>query len=307
MKYISLKEAAARWRITERSVRRYCERGLIDGATQIDTLWIIPDDVKKPEHMEAEPPIYQGPATQVVAQRAKNNHYGIYEYLQVNLAYSSSRMASNRLTRKQVIELYRTGKISTAFEPAKVDDLVEVGNHFQACTYVIDNLNEPIHMAHLRKLHRLLFYGTAADRNGTMRTDELRNSPHKYGLPPEEISKALSALIKSYEAKKKVQLKDILAYLLAFVLLLVVEVCIALFVHDAFVRPYVGDVLVTALLCCLCRAICPRFAPALPVFLLAAAVEGLQWLGLTEILGLQGTALGIIMGSTTSSRTNASR
>ncbi len=34
-----------------------------------------------------------------------------------------------------------------------------------------------------------------------------------------------------------------LAYLLAFVLLLVVEVCIALFVHDAFVRPYVGDVL----------------------------------------------------------------
>ena len=89
-----------------------------------------------------------------------------------------------------------------------------------------------------------------------------------------------------------------LAYLLAFVLLLVVAVCIALFVHDAFVRPYVGDVLVTALLCCLCRAICPRFAPALPVFLLAAAVEGLQWLGLTEILGLQGTALGIIMGST---------
>ena len=216
MKYISLKEAAARWRITERSVRRYCERGLIDGATQIDTLWIIPDDVKKPEHMEAEPPIYQGPAKQVVAQRAKNNHYGIYEYLQVNLAYSSSRMASNRLTRKQVIELYRTGKISTAFEPMKVDDLVEVGNHFQACTYVIDNLNEPIHMAHLRKLHRLLFYGTAADRNGTMRTGELRNSPHKYGLPPEEISKALSALIKSYEAKKKVQLKDILEFHVRF-------------------------------------------------------------------------------------------
>lgn len=89
-----------------------------------------------------------------------------------------------------------------------------------------------------------------------------------------------------------------LAYLLAFALLLVVEVCIALFVHDAFVRPYVGDVLVTVLLCCLCRVIRPRFAPALPVFLLAAAVEGLQWLGLTEIMGLQETILGIIMGST---------
>lgn len=89
-----------------------------------------------------------------------------------------------------------------------------------------------------------------------------------------------------------------LTYLLAFALLLVVEVCIALFVHDAFLRPYVGDVLVTVLLCCLSRAICPRFSPALPVFLLAAAVEGLQWLGLTEIMGLQETILGIILGST---------
>lgn len=80
--------------------------------------------------------------------------------------------------------------------------------------------------------------------------------------------------------------------------LLAVEICIALFVHDNFIRPYVGDILVTVLLCCLCRALFPRFAPALPVFLLAAAVEGLQWLGLAERLGLQGTALGIILGST---------
>ena len=80
--------------------------------------------------------------------------------------------------------------------------------------------------------------------------------------------------------------------------LLAVEICIALFVHDSFIRPYVGDILVTVLLCCLCRAIFPRFAPAVPVFLFAAAVEGLQWLDLAEMLGLQGTALGIILGST---------
>lgn len=88
------------------------------------------------------------------------------------------------------------------------------------------------------------------------------------------------------------------SYFLAFIAILAIEICIALFVHDDFVRPYVGDVLVTVLLCCLCRAIFPGFAPALPVFLFAAAVEGLQWLGLTELLGLQGTALGIILGST---------
>lgn len=216
MKYISPKEAAARWKINERSVRRYCERGLISGVAQVDGLWIIPDDTPKPKNVDSEPPVYQGPAKQVVAQRAKNNHYGIYEYLQVNLAYSSSRMASNRLTRKQVIELYRTGKISVAFEPMKVDDVYEIDNHFRACTYAIDNLIEPLHTAHLRKLHSLLFYGTKADRNGSMRTGEFRAQPHMYGLPPTEISKALNALIKEYEAKKKVELADILDFHVRF-------------------------------------------------------------------------------------------
>lgn len=87
-------------------------------------------------------------------------------------------------------------------------------------------------------------------------------------------------------------------YLLAFFVLLAIEICIALFVRDRFVRPYVGDMLVTVLLCCLARAVVPQFPPAVPVFLFAAAVEGSQWLGLAEMLNLQGTALGIILGAT---------
>ena len=79
--------------------------------------------------------------------------------------------------------------------------------------------------------------------------------------------------------------------------LLAVEVCIALFVHDNFIRPYFGDVLVTVLLCCLCRAVCPRFEPAVPVFLFAVAVEFSQWLGLVSILGLEGTVFAVIMGT----------
>jgi len=87
-------------------------------------------------------------------------------------------------------------------------------------------------------------------------------------------------------------------YWLAFVVVLAVEILIGVFVRDAFIRPYVGDMLVTVLLCCLCRAVFPRFAPALPVFVFAAAVEGVQALGLTEKLGLQGTVPGVIMGAT---------
>ena len=87
-------------------------------------------------------------------------------------------------------------------------------------------------------------------------------------------------------------------YALAFVLLLALEVYIGMFVRDAFVRPYVGDMLVTLLLCCLAKAVRPGCRPALPVFIFAAAVEAAQALQLTELLGLERTLLGVLLGST---------
>lgn len=215
MKYMSVKQMAEHWRMTDRSVRRYCDMGLVEGAILVDTFWIIPEDARKPNTDDA-PPDLQGPAKQVLAQRSKNNHFGIYEYLQVNLAYSSSRMASNRLTRNQVIELYRTGKISTAFEPMKFDDIVEIDNHFRAGEYMVDTLQEPLSTAYLRKIHDLLFYGTEADKDGLMRTGEFRKKETKYGISPKEIPKAILVLLKEYESKKRVALDDVLDFHVRF-------------------------------------------------------------------------------------------
>ena len=90
-------------------------------------------------------------------------------------------------------------------------------------------------------------------------------------------------------------------YLAVFLLLLLTEVLIALFVHDRFVRPYVGDVLVVLVLYCLVRAVWNRPCRLLPlwVFLFAALVECGQYLDLAERLGLDGLpVLGIALGST---------
>ena len=84
---------------------------------------------------------------------------------------------------------------------------------------------------------------------------------------------------------------------MAFFALLVIEILIGLYVRDAFIRPYGGDILVTALLCCLARAIYPKLSPAVPVFVFAAFVEFTQWLGLAKLLGVEGTLIGVIIGS----------
>ena len=80
-----------------------------------------------------------------------------------------------------------------------------------------------------------------------------------------------------------------LGYGLAALLLLVVEVLIALFVRDRFIRPYGGDILVTLLICCVIRVILPR-GYRLPmgggVLAFAILVEVGQYFGLVYLLGL---------------------
>lgn len=77
-------------------------------------------------------------------------------------------------------------------------------------------------------------------------------------------------------------------YALAFLLLLGIEVVIALFVHDRFIRPYLGDVLVVWVLYALARTLFPTGLPWLPVgvTLFAVLVEVGQAFGLVDRLGL---------------------
>ena len=80
-----------------------------------------------------------------------------------------------------------------------------------------------------------------------------------------------------------------MSYGLAALLLLVIEVLIALFVRDRFIRPYGGDILVTLLICCVIRVILPR-GYRLPigggVLVFAILVEVGQYFGLVYLLGL---------------------
>ncbi len=94
--------------------------------------------------------------------------------------------------------------------------------------------------------------------------------------------------------------KKRIVYLVATVVLFIVELLIALFVHDDFIRPYVGDVLVVVLLYTFVRIFIPEGVRLLPlwIFLFAAGVEVLQYFRLAEVLGLSDNrVLSVIIGS----------
>ena len=78
-------------------------------------------------------------------------------------------------------------------------------------------------------------------------------------------------------------------YFAIFLLLFAVEVCIALFLHDRFVRPYVGDFLVVILLYCFARSFLniPVLPLAIAVLLFAYAIETAQYFHIVNRLGFE--------------------
>lgn len=95
-------------------------------------------------------------------------------------------------------------------------------------------------------------------------------------------------------------MKKRMLYIIATILFLAVEVAIALFVHDNFVRPYIGDVLVVIVLYTFLRIWIPDKLRLLPlyVFLFAAGVEVLQYFEFVKLLGLENNHfLRILLGS----------
>jgi hypothetical protein len=78
-------------------------------------------------------------------------------------------------------------------------------------------------------------------------------------------------------------------YLFLTVLLFAIETAIALFVHDNFIRPYFGDVLVVILIYCFVKSFLDiRVFPAVAfVLLFAFCIESMQYFNFVETLHLE--------------------
>ncbi len=89
-------------------------------------------------------------------------------------------------------------------------------------------------------------------------------------------------------------------YFCLTVLLFVIEVLIAAYLHDEFIRPYAGDFLVVILIYCFVRSFVQ--APVVPVALAVLAfsylVETLQYFNLVKLLGLEHSRIAnIVIGN----------
>ena len=144
MKYLSVVEASKKWDVSERSVRKYCSEGRVEGAFLTGKTWNIPEISEKPirkNRTQTKPVTLLDILKLEKKQRITG---GIYHKLQIELTYNSNHIERSRLTHDQTRYIYETNTIGIENEVINVDDIVETANHFKCIDMIIDSANSKL-------------------------------------------------------------------------------------------------------------------------------------------------------------------
>ena len=223
MNYLNVRETADKWCVNVSLVRKYCAEGRIPNAVLRNGIWCIPEDAVRPVRTKNEyayEEVLPELPKKLKNQKKKRNFHGLYDFVVIDLTYSSSRMASCRLTRQQVETIFRKGKIRESFEPMKVSDVIEVLNHIHCVDYILDHVMEPLTQKFIRKLHHLLMTGTVDEYKEQVRPGEYRTITSRPRdrqlLHPDKIHSSMAELIATYEKQTEIERNHILDFHVRF-------------------------------------------------------------------------------------------
>ncbi len=220
MKYLSVAEFAAKWGLTDRSVRKYCADGKIAGAFLTGKTWNIPEDAQKPSRKPRES---SKPKTLLAILRDQKDSRlsgGIYHRVQIDLTYNSNHIEGSRLTHDQTRYIFETNTIGITDGSVNVDDIVETTNHFRCIDSIIDNATHALSEKYIKELHLLLKSGTSDSRKSWFAVGDYKKLPNEVGnretVAPEEVHDEISELIADYNTLETVTFEDIIAFHVRF-------------------------------------------------------------------------------------------
>jgi len=220
MKYLSVADMAKKWNLSERSVRNYCAKGRVDGATLMGKTWQIPENAEKPERISQKKE--QSLTVLDILQEEKRSSYsgGIYHKLQIDLTYNSNHIEGSRLTHDQTRYIFETNTIGVQDEALNIDDVIETVNHFRCIDLMIDRANEVLSEKFIKELHFTLKSGTSDSRKEWFAIGNYKKMPNEVGgmetALPEEVVDKMKNLLIEYRSKKEKTFDDILDFHVKF-------------------------------------------------------------------------------------------
>ena len=216
MKYVNVNEIAAKWNLSERSVRNYCAHGKIPGVILDGKTWRIPEDAVKPVRKKRAEKIANDLLTRLKMEKKAGIPGGIYHKVQIELTYNSNHMEGSRLTHDQTRYIFETNTIGIQDEVVNVDDIVETANHFRCIDQIIELANYPLSEAFIKQLHYILKSGTSDSRKTWFAVGEYKRFENEVGgsatAKPADVPGEMRNLLKRYNLSKQKTLKEIIQF-----------------------------------------------------------------------------------------------
>jgi Fic family protein len=204
MEYISVKQAAEKWGISERRVRELARGGKIDGAVLVGRNWNVPSDALKPfdgrfkstadsllHRIEAKKALLDSRRPLTAGEVQRLNEEFVVEY-----TYNSNAIEGNTLTLRETDMVLRGITIDS--KPLK--DHMEAIGHKEAFDYVVSIVaeNKPLDEWTIRQIHSLVLLDKPQDK-GVYRKVPVRIMGALH-TPPEPylIAPQMEQLMQSY-------------------------------------------------------------------------------------------------------------
>ena len=216
MQYMTTKEAAEKWNISERRIRRLLQDGRIEGAVKLGNSWNIPIDVDKPVDKRIIKPDdnnfiitlddnyfdeVDSLKKELDSKRPipKETLKSLRESVNLEWTYNSNGIEGNTLTLREtqvVLEGITVGGKS-------IKEHLEAINHEKAILFLDDLVkdNDPINEWNIKSIHQLVLKDIDNENAGIYRKENvtIKGATH---IPPDylKVPELMEKLILTYNA-----------------------------------------------------------------------------------------------------------
>lgn len=121
--------------------------------------------------------------TELIEQKKSKFKGNIYHFSQVNFAFNSNKIEGGHLIEDETEEIFETSSfIPKADAAIKLDDLIEMKNHFRLFDYMLDIIDEELSKENIIEMNKILKRNTTNEDNPRYNVGGFRVVPNKIGL-----------------------------------------------------------------------------------------------------------------------------
>ena len=157
---------------------------------------------------------------ELVSQKNSKFKGNIYHYSKVNFAYNSNKIEGSHLSEDETEEIFVTNSyIPKSDNVVKLDDLIEMKNHFRLFDYMLDIYEKKLDKNIIIEMNKILKRGTSDEDNPRYNVGGFKIVPNKIGLinvintsSPKDTPKDIDNLLSWYNSLKNITLEDIIEF-----------------------------------------------------------------------------------------------